>query len=107
MDLALALGRRGLGNAWPNPAVGAVVGYNSCSGVRSNQLFSFGCFSHDVDALAGGIAGGLIGLLAGTVIGAFVPHERWELMALPEQLGRALDIQQSRRAVQLTFSVSF
>jgi diaminohydroxyphosphoribosylaminopyrimidine deaminase/5-amino-6-(5-phosphoribosylamino)uracil reductase len=26
MDLALALGRRGLGNAWPNPAVGAVVG---------------------------------------------------------------------------------
>jgi diaminohydroxyphosphoribosylaminopyrimidine deaminase / 5-amino-6-(5-phosphoribosylamino)uracil reductase len=25
MDLALALGRRGLGNAWPNPAVGAVV----------------------------------------------------------------------------------
>jgi diaminohydroxyphosphoribosylaminopyrimidine deaminase / 5-amino-6-(5-phosphoribosylamino)uracil reductase len=25
MDLALALGRRGLGNAWPNPAVGTVV----------------------------------------------------------------------------------
>jgi diaminohydroxyphosphoribosylaminopyrimidine deaminase/5-amino-6-(5-phosphoribosylamino)uracil reductase len=25
MDIALALGRRGLGNAWPNPAVGAVV----------------------------------------------------------------------------------
>ena len=25
MDLALALGRRGLGNAWPNPAVGAVA----------------------------------------------------------------------------------
>ncbi len=25
MQLALALGRRGLGNAWPNPAVGAVV----------------------------------------------------------------------------------
>jgi len=25
MDLALALGRRGLGKAWPNPAVGAVV----------------------------------------------------------------------------------
>jgi diaminohydroxyphosphoribosylaminopyrimidine deaminase/5-amino-6-(5-phosphoribosylamino)uracil reductase len=25
MSLALALGRRGLGNAWPNPAVGAVV----------------------------------------------------------------------------------
>src|SRR5271155_2507893 len=25
MDLALALGRRGLGNAWPNPAVGSVV----------------------------------------------------------------------------------
>jgi diaminohydroxyphosphoribosylaminopyrimidine deaminase/5-amino-6-(5-phosphoribosylamino)uracil reductase len=25
MDLALTLGRRGLGNAWPNPAVGAVV----------------------------------------------------------------------------------
>jgi diaminohydroxyphosphoribosylaminopyrimidine deaminase / 5-amino-6-(5-phosphoribosylamino)uracil reductase len=25
MDLALAIGRRGLGNAWPNPAVGAVV----------------------------------------------------------------------------------
>src|ERR1700752_2613983 len=25
MALALALGRRGLGNAWPNPAVGAVV----------------------------------------------------------------------------------
>ncbi len=25
MDLALALGRRGLGNVWPNPAVGAVV----------------------------------------------------------------------------------
>ncbi len=25
MDLALVLGRRGLGNAWPNPAVGAVV----------------------------------------------------------------------------------
>jgi diaminohydroxyphosphoribosylaminopyrimidine deaminase / 5-amino-6-(5-phosphoribosylamino)uracil reductase len=25
MDLALALGRRGLGNTWPNPAVGAVV----------------------------------------------------------------------------------
>jgi diaminohydroxyphosphoribosylaminopyrimidine deaminase / 5-amino-6-(5-phosphoribosylamino)uracil reductase len=25
MELALALGRRGLGNAWPNPAVGAVV----------------------------------------------------------------------------------
>jgi diaminohydroxyphosphoribosylaminopyrimidine deaminase/5-amino-6-(5-phosphoribosylamino)uracil reductase len=25
MTLALALGRRGLGNAWPNPAVGAVV----------------------------------------------------------------------------------
>src|SRR5258708_4571915 len=25
LDLALALGRRGLGNAWPNPAVGAVV----------------------------------------------------------------------------------
>src|SRR5262249_5651326 len=25
MELALALGRRGLGNTWPNPAVGAVV----------------------------------------------------------------------------------
>jgi diaminohydroxyphosphoribosylaminopyrimidine deaminase/5-amino-6-(5-phosphoribosylamino)uracil reductase len=25
MELALALGRRGLGNAWPNPAVGALV----------------------------------------------------------------------------------
>src|SRR5882724_9170000 len=25
MALALALGRRGLGNTWPNPAVGAVV----------------------------------------------------------------------------------
>src|SRR5215831_16577680 len=25
MDLALALGRRGLGNTWPNPAVGAVI----------------------------------------------------------------------------------
>src|SRR5437773_8590687 len=25
MQLALTLGRRGLGNAWPNPAVGAVV----------------------------------------------------------------------------------
>lgn len=25
MQLALALGRRGLGNAWPNPAVGAVI----------------------------------------------------------------------------------
>ncbi|MBV9968431.1 MAG: bifunctional diaminohydroxyphosphoribosylaminopyrimidine deaminase/5-amino-6-(5-phosphoribosylamino)uracil reductase RibD, partial [Xanthobacteraceae bacterium] len=25
MDLALALGRRGLGNVWPNPAVGAVL----------------------------------------------------------------------------------
>jgi diaminohydroxyphosphoribosylaminopyrimidine deaminase/5-amino-6-(5-phosphoribosylamino)uracil reductase len=25
MDVALALGRRGLGNTWPNPAVGAVV----------------------------------------------------------------------------------
>ena len=25
MNLALALGRRGLGNTWPNPAVGAVV----------------------------------------------------------------------------------
>src|SRR4051794_18904967 len=25
MSLALTLGRRGLGNAWPNPAVGAVV----------------------------------------------------------------------------------
>ena len=25
MQLALALGRRGLGNTWPNPAVGAVV----------------------------------------------------------------------------------
>src|SRR6476619_6147669 len=25
MTLALGLGRRGLGNAWPNPAVGAVV----------------------------------------------------------------------------------
>ncbi|MGB8527059.1 MAG: riboflavin biosynthesis protein RibD, partial [Rhodoplanes sp.] len=25
MALALALGRRGLGNVWPNPAVGAVV----------------------------------------------------------------------------------
>jgi diaminohydroxyphosphoribosylaminopyrimidine deaminase/5-amino-6-(5-phosphoribosylamino)uracil reductase len=25
MDIALALGRRGLGNAWPNPAVGAVL----------------------------------------------------------------------------------
>ena len=25
MQLALALGRRGLGNSWPNPAVGAVV----------------------------------------------------------------------------------
>src|SRR6186713_1131203 len=25
MTLALALGRRGLGNTWPNPAVGAVV----------------------------------------------------------------------------------
>src|SRR5690348_4248266 len=25
MDLALTLGRRGLGNTWPNPAVGAVV----------------------------------------------------------------------------------
>ena len=25
MSLALALGRRGLGNTWPNPAVGAVA----------------------------------------------------------------------------------
>src|SRR6195256_3004198 len=25
MALALTLGRRGLGNAWPNPAVGAVI----------------------------------------------------------------------------------
>ena len=25
MDLALTLGRRGLGRTWPNPAVGAVV----------------------------------------------------------------------------------
>ena len=25
MALALALGRRGLGNCWPNPAVGAVI----------------------------------------------------------------------------------
>src|SRR5262245_13513023 len=25
MDLALALGRRGLGRTWPNPAVGAVI----------------------------------------------------------------------------------
>ena len=25
MALAFALGRRGLGNAWPNPAVGAVI----------------------------------------------------------------------------------
>src|SRR5260370_11155561 len=25
MSLALALGRRGLGNTWPNPAVGAVL----------------------------------------------------------------------------------
>jgi diaminohydroxyphosphoribosylaminopyrimidine deaminase/5-amino-6-(5-phosphoribosylamino)uracil reductase len=25
MDMALALGRRGLGNTWPNPAVGAVI----------------------------------------------------------------------------------
>jgi len=25
MQLALALGRRGLGNTWPNPAVGAVI----------------------------------------------------------------------------------
>src|SRR5207248_8459894 len=25
MNLALALGRRGLGNTWPNPAVGAVL----------------------------------------------------------------------------------
>ncbi|HZR73366.1 MAG TPA: riboflavin biosynthesis protein RibD, partial [Bradyrhizobium sp.] len=25
MQLALALGRRGLGRTWPNPAVGAVV----------------------------------------------------------------------------------
>jgi len=25
MSLALALGRRGLGNTWPNPAVGAVI----------------------------------------------------------------------------------
>ena len=25
MALALALGRRGLGNTWPNPAVGAVI----------------------------------------------------------------------------------
>jgi diaminohydroxyphosphoribosylaminopyrimidine deaminase/5-amino-6-(5-phosphoribosylamino)uracil reductase len=25
MQLALSLGRRGLGNTWPNPAVGAVA----------------------------------------------------------------------------------
>ena len=29
MDLALALGRRGLGRTWPNPAVGAVIVKNS------------------------------------------------------------------------------
>src|ERR1700687_6331510 len=32
MSLALALGRRGLGNAWPNPAVGAIVVRDDGSG---------------------------------------------------------------------------
>ena len=32
MALALALGRRGLGNAWPNPAVGAVIVRNEPQG---------------------------------------------------------------------------
>jgi diaminohydroxyphosphoribosylaminopyrimidine deaminase / 5-amino-6-(5-phosphoribosylamino)uracil reductase len=33
MSLALALGRRGLGNTWPNPAVGAVVVRHDCEPV--------------------------------------------------------------------------
>src|SRR5712691_12158892 len=32
MALALALGRRGLGNTWPNPAVGAVIVRNAPEG---------------------------------------------------------------------------
>src|SRR6201997_2051919 len=32
MALALALGRRGLGNTWPNPAVGAVIVRNEAEG---------------------------------------------------------------------------
>src|ERR1700720_3353953 len=32
MALALALGRRGLGNTWPNPAVGAVIVRNAREG---------------------------------------------------------------------------
>jgi diaminohydroxyphosphoribosylaminopyrimidine deaminase/5-amino-6-(5-phosphoribosylamino)uracil reductase len=32
MDLALALGRRGLGRTWPNPAVGAVVVHDGADG---------------------------------------------------------------------------
>jgi diaminohydroxyphosphoribosylaminopyrimidine deaminase/5-amino-6-(5-phosphoribosylamino)uracil reductase len=32
MALALALGRRGLGNTWPNPAVGAVIARNAPEG---------------------------------------------------------------------------
>ena len=32
MQLALTLGRRGLGNTWPNPAVGAVVVKDGDSG---------------------------------------------------------------------------
>src|ERR1700740_236460 len=32
MALALALGRRGLGNTWPNPAVGAVIVRNGPHG---------------------------------------------------------------------------
>src|ERR1700758_2268244 len=32
MTLALALGRRGLGNTWPNPAVGAVIVRNEADG---------------------------------------------------------------------------
>src|SRR3984893_14235134 len=33
MALALALGRRGLGNTWPNPAVGAVIVRNERDGL--------------------------------------------------------------------------
>src|SRR5262245_66313661 len=32
MKLALALGRRGLGRTWPNPAVGAVIARNDGAG---------------------------------------------------------------------------
>src|SRR5207247_10129722 len=32
MGLALALGRRGLGRSWPNPAVGSVVGRDDGAG---------------------------------------------------------------------------